>query len=278
LTILYMFYKEKQFIYRTVKPLLPLDGVIPKTQVTPSDEINTNLIAGLSEGHRLAATAYEAELASYQNRGALYSLGILPAGFILFTLVAFIQYGFTQQFLTMFPWTILYAFLFDASLAVPIIWYIRRQSLPHLREYRAWSERLQKRLTAEVTKTSPEEDNVSTFEFLTEASQEIPKWVDTIRRKGLNLDVPGQILFIFFRIEWVGLYFITLVVPIIMMWNVFIGSLVGVIGIPLSIYYIYTYYRKWKHRLEQETTQTFTTWNEKYKDLRLKIEQYLQDL
>ncbi len=271
IVILYIYLRDRQFIYRHITPLRPVDGILPDLTPNDKDEINIKLLTGLSEGYRLASEAYEAEQRSRQNYQALVLIGVLLAWLTVFPFFIFVENSSTAQLWNTIRWALLWTIAFTIFL----LWFIRRWFHPRLQQYHRWSERLRERLSLEVSGKVPKDEPTSTFETLAETSREIPAWVKSIRRKGLNLD-PGTELLIQLALGTSFLVF-TLFFLMIIFGNVFAAVLFGAAGTIVGII-SYMYYRTWKQRWKETTTQTLNKWKKQYDDLRLKMEQYLQDL
>lgn len=270
LVIICIYLRDRQFVYQHITPILKVDGIISNLIPNNKDEINIKLVTGLSEGFRLASEAYEAERGSRQNYQAIVVIGIIIIWATFFPFIVIDKENLTVQL-----WNVIQlALLLTIAFSIFLLWFIHRWFHLRINQYQQWSKRLQERLSQEVAGKVPQNEP-STFETLAETSQEIPVWIKSIQRKGLNLD-PGSELLINLSLGTFFLVFISFFI-VILLGNLFAAMLLGAVLAIVSLG-SYMYYKRWKQRWIKTTKQTLNNWKKNYDELYLKMEKYLQDM
>ncbi len=187
---LFMLYRSSAFASDRVLPrLFQLPVLDRKDEVS---ETRMLLVAGLSEGKRISAEAYEATRAKY-NAWILVMLIVSAIAFAQIN--SFVWRNMEYELSLMYR---LFFSLMVGAVASFVYWFLVARKLgPIINELKAWTSRLAVALSREVSGMLPADDEGSSFELIAESYGEMPKWL-RLRRKSGMFGKPGHWLLIFF--------------------------------------------------------------------------------
>jgi hypothetical protein len=129
-------------------------------------------------------------------------------------------------------------------------------------------------MTQAASPEAAEGKEPSAFEVLMEAANEVPRWIDVVRRGGIHGDpIAGIALLI------VVVWTFTLASSAVSFAfsDVRLAGLTGVLSLLLSIGGAF-FYRRWRRRWDAEKNEALRLWNRRVDGVRTRMEQYLRDL
>jgi len=254
---------------RRLAASLPADGEIPEE--TSVADVDALLLVGLSEGHRLAAEAYEAHRSSYWDAQVIVLVTALLAWAI--TLVVIVTSG---SWWIDRPFDLLaYATAAGASVALPAGLLVWRRYGARLREFRAWSIRLEAAWLRQAARAAPSDTEPSTFELLAEASSHVPSWVDASRRSGF-LEAPHTGFLAPVLAFWAFLLFVW-GASLLIGGSAAIGLLLLGGGVLLAAG-AHALNRQWRRAQDSAAQRLLSDWTNRYDAIRGRMERFLQDL
>jgi len=273
---LYHFLKARGFAEGQLRPQLPKGG-IPRAKVGAGD-IRDRLIDSLSEGHRLAAEAFEATQSSYEDRWLEIGFG----AFSLWSIVAVtLGVGLHDSILAHNPaYLLIIPSAITTAIFVPAVWSTRKWFKPRIRDYREWADRLRRALEKETANETTESLEPSAFELIAQAYRQVPTWLDA-RRKGSFSREPGAWMLIFTcAIIAVLLVMFAIILYSFTIWSLglLIWSLVLLIGAAALIGFCYLLYLRLRGRANEEGSRTLKDWNYRLDVMHQKMVKYLEEL
>jgi len=270
---LVIFHRVVAAVERRVAPIVR-EGRLPDT--FRPDDIRVMLLSSLGEGHRLALESYEAERDRYHD-----ALGVVVLLAMLGWFLLFLAFGFLladpdwgrrtmNAFLISLGGTLAFGIL--AGLLV------RSRFRPTILRHREWVSRLETALRRESSREPIEAGLPGTFDLLWRASEEVPRWIATQSRAGLDRD--PAIWGILFIAAWWGIQLMIFGVPLLLFpayGNPVVGAALVAAGVGLLLA-ADRLYRRWRRRRDEELTRMRDGWSRQYDALRNRMEQFLQDL
>lgn len=237
------------------------------------DDARATLLEALRHGHRLAKDAHAAERERYWNSQGAIALGGLMVWFLLFLGLglAFPDPNFVARMTSSFAASSLLSVAFTA----PILWMNRRRFVLRLARLEPWVRRLEETLARESGREVPEVGGASSFEFLAEASREVPAWIDSVRRVGLSRDVGTWGLL--FLLVWLGVEALAIYVPSVVGQSLLAGVLLGSAGLAL-LAVAYVIYRRWAQRRDAILARERAAWERRRGALEERMVRYLEEL
>ena len=239
----------------------------------PSDDIRVLLVDGLSEGHRLASEAYEAQRSSYYDTLAV--LGV--AGLAIWALVLFVLFFALPPGSPWRDWVplIWISTLVAGAATAALMWVVRRQTRPRLLASRAWAERLEVALNRETAREAPRPEEPSSVELLLDTSGQISGWLQMKRWAGLSGDQAAGwvVIIVGFTAVWV----LWLAVELLFTGQSLFGILVAAGGTGLAVA-AYLYWGRWRRKQDEVIAKTLEEWRERAQSLRSRLDRFLQDL
>jgi hypothetical protein len=272
---LYHFLKARRFAEDQLRPQLPKGGV-PRAKVGAGD-IRERLIDSLSEGHRLAAEAYEATQSRYEDRWLLLGFGAVLLWLILLVTLGVGPHSTltgNPAYLLIIPSAITLAIL------VPSVWSTRKWFKPRIDDYREWADRLRKALEKETVHETTESPESSAFELIAQAYRQVPTWLEA-RRKGSFSRESGAWMLIFtcaIAAAWMAFFGIVLYSFTTWSLGLLIWSLVLLIGAAALISLCYLLYSRLRRRANEEGSRTLKDWNYRLDVMHQKMVKYLEEL
>jgi hypothetical protein len=250
---------------------VPAGGAIP--QPPERDDVSALLVNGLAEGHRFAAEAYEAEHDSYLDTQGLAFLGALTVWVVVLILIVLgsPDPDFSQRIAAALGASVASGAAFGVGVGITV----RHRFMPRLRRYRERAEALRVAWMREVARAPAEFRGPSAFELLAESSREVPDWLDAIRRHGLSRD-PASDFLVIAGMFWT-IWFVGAAASAAVSGDFLLAGMIGLAGVGLTAGLV-KFYRRWKRRWEDQLTQELQRWTQRFDDLRVRIERYLQDL
>jgi len=236
-------------------------------------DVRAALIDSLSEGHRLAAEAYEGAQSSRED-------------WVLFTTVMGIALfaGLLVASAVMLPEDIkfperIYVILL-VSIVAPLLLVltslrlIGRRTGAKIEALRSWSNRLDAALAREVTRTAPSEGEPSSFELLADAWRQMPYWINVRRGAGVFRD-PGDWLVI---LSCGFLGFGMLIGAFVLAFTAFgYAALMALVGAAFSAA-AFLVYKRWRKRLDEEAIRLDHGWKARFDGMWTEMEKYTQDM
>jgi len=273
---LYHFLKARRFAEDQLRPQLPKGGV-PRAKVGAGD-IRDRLIDSLSEGHRLAAEAYEATQSRYEDRWLTLGSG---AVFLWMIALVTLSVGLQDSILAHNPaYLLIIPSAITIAIFVPSVWSTRKWFKPRIHDYREWADRLRKALEKETVHETTESPESSAFELIAQAYRQVPTWLEA-RRKGSFSREPGAWMLIFTcAITAVLLVMFAIILYSFTIWSLglLIWSLVLLIGAAALIGFCYLLYFRLRGRANEEGSRTLKDWNYRLDVMHQKMVKYLEEL
>lgn len=269
--ILLVFLRDRSFVVHRILPILSEDRIRGERR-RPQD-VRALLVDGLAEGHRLAEEAYETDRASYWASLMVIAFAAAITWVLLFlTLIITSTDTDPSVKVTNAVWgaTI-------PSVALPLLpgWLVRRKIRPRLMGYRNWGNRLRDALVREVKHEVPEAAEPSAFELLTDASFELPAWLEVRRRAGIGQD-PGAGSLI------LTLASMAVVTAFAAAWSVSVGSVAFSLFFALLSFGLglaaYLFHGSWNRRQKGEASRTVAEWQRRAEGIRRQMERNLENL
>ena len=268
--VLYIFVRSWEFVRFQIAPFTA-PGAMPPVPPIPT-EVQALLIASLSEGHRLASEAYEAEQSTYHDFMIMAVVcGIAAWGLIFiwaFTSSADPDFGRRigdANILSLTAGTVV---------AIIVGLAIRAGLRPRLLLLKGWADRLWGALATEVGWATRGESAPSTFELLSEASRELPRWFRSFRRGGLSRE-PGTWVVIFAVGIWAAFLFFGAASFALSAPFLAAGLALGGLLLALACYYLY---QGWRTRLDSEEERLRSDWDHRLGTARESMERFFKDL
>lgn len=268
--IVYVVLRARTFALREVEPILR-EPITPPQPSSP-EEAAAALVDGLSEAHRLAAEAAEAERSAYHDGAAVVVLASLGLWLIVLFAFFLLAPGFGPASVP--GYAALTATVIVTPLAALSIWALRRRANPRLERYREWANRLRDTLQREASRRIPEPAEPSSFEILAGASAEVPRWLEATRRAGLDTDPAIGFLVMMVALWTVGLLSAALTLARI---DATVSLLFVATGAALAVGAALLF-RRWRLRRDEEMARTQSEWNRRLTWARAEMERYLRDL
>lgn len=268
--MIYVEHKARRFARDRLSALVTAADSLPPP---PADDIRVLLVHGLSEGHRLASEAYEAQRSNLGDAVALVAV----AGLAVWAL------AFLGLFLGLpidSPWRegaslLELATVIGVGVTVVSEWAVWRHTRPRLRASRDWAERLRLALVRETSRGPPAPAEPSSVELLMGLSDQIPTWLHVRRWAGLSGDqAAGWMLFMLsfgaFSVFWIAADLAFL--------GAFLYALLAALGGAGLAFGAYVYWARWRERQEQTIGRTLDEWRQRTESLRSRLDRFLQDL
>ena len=249
------------------------DRVLPRLFGMPVPELEGGaastrmmLVAGLSEGMRVAAEAHEATRAKYH------------AWALVLVFVFLIGYGQASILLSWHTgveaWRAyrLLVGLIAGLIAAIIYWgLVSRRLGPMLKDLKVWITRLESALSREAEGVPPMDGEVSSFELVMESYGEVPKWVKARRKAGIFRRPGYWFLIFFFSLYAVGggvgaIIFVST--------NIQFGMILTAISVAFGSLASFMYLH-WRKRQNEEDRATLTDQTGRLQTLRAEMETYL---
>lgn len=269
--ILYAFRKSRRFARDMVIPLVSeAESAAP---FRPEDETLALLLSGLSEGHRLAAEAYEALRSAYADSVTLAAV----TGFLAWAVV-FVVFAMVPS-LAGFPGGLLLgmsvAVAVGMGTAAGLILLTQRKIGVQMTRCRSWSDRLRDALSREAVRAPPESAESSAIELLLEASRQIPSWLEGRRRAGLSADQAAD--WIVFVVSLAAGYAMLYGFHRLSQAGLLDGSLELLSGVGLGCV-AYGLWAHWKRKRDEALARTRTEWRRRIDALQSRLDHFLQGL
>ncbi len=268
--VLFFLMRAREFARDRIASLTSLGGQL----AAPSDptEVRALLIDGLSEGHRLASEAYEAERSRYHDSLLLAMMGGIVVWGLVF-IVAFTSSG-EAVYGRQIEISSLIAFPTGAVAMALAVLAVRRARRPRLIRLKGWADRLREALAVEVGLSARSESLPSSFELLSEASLQLPEWFVSLRRGGLSREPGTWLLITLAGMGAVSLFAAAATYALVVPRLAAGPALVGFLLVAGS----YILYRRWRTRLDSERDRALSDWNRRLGSARSSMDQFLRDL
>ncbi len=239
----------------------------------PADDIRVLLVHGLSEGHRLASDAYEAQRSALGDSVALVAV----AGLLVWVVALL---GLSVGLPPMSPWRETVPLLGLAALIGVVVtgvleWAVWRHARPRLLASRGWAERLRLALVRETSREPPAPAEPSSVELLMRLSEQIPTWLRMRRWAGLSGDqAAGWIVFL---LSFGAFWILLLAFDFAFMEAFLYALLAGLAGTAAAVG-AYVYWARWRAKQEETIRRTLDEWRQRTESLRSRLDRFLQDL
>lgn len=270
LVVVYVGHKAGRFARDRLSALVTAADNLPPP---PADDIRVLLVHSLSEGHRLASDAYEAQRSALGDSAALVAIaGLAVWAFVLLGLYVGLPPGS--------PWREAGPLLGLATLIAVVVtggleWAVWRHVRPRLLASRAWAERLRLALVRETSHEPPAPAEPSSVELLMSLSEQIPAWLRIRRWAGLSGDqAAGWVVFL---LSFGAFWIFWLAADFAFMAAFLYALLAGLGGTGLAVG-AYFYWARWRERQEETIGRTLDEWRRRTDSLRSRFDRFLQDL
>ena len=267
----FIYAKVREFAVGRVMPRITGEPVSRSS--SQEVDVRTVLIDSLSEGHRLAAEAYEGAQSSRED----WVLFTTIMGIVLFA-------GLLLASAMMLPEDIkfperMYVILL-VSIVAPLLLVLASLHLMGARTgakieaLRSWSERLDAALSREVSRTAPSEGEPSSFELLADAWRQVPYWINVRRGAGVFRD-PGD----WFVILLCGCLGFGMLVGAFVLAFTALGyaALMAFAGTAFSAA-AFLVHKRWRKRLDEEAKRLDHGWKARFDGMWTEMEKYIQDM
>lgn len=268
--VVYVEHKARRFAKDRLRALVTAADSLPPP---PADDIRVLLVHGLSEGHRLASEAYEAQRSDLGDMTAV--VAVIGLALWIFTLLLLFL-GLPPES----PWHG-WAALFGLSAAIGVggtlslEWVVWRRARARIVASRAWADRLRLALVRETSREPPAPAESSTIELLMAVSEQIPRWLRMRRWAGLSGDqAAGWIVFI---LSFLAFWVFWLAFDFAVMGAFPYALLAGLGGVGLGAG-AYVYWARWREKQEETIARTVHEWRRRTEALQSRLDQFLQDL
>lgn len=267
--VLFMLRRVRRFAREQVGPLIMTHGL---PEVDPvSIKIHKALIDSLSEGYRLSSEAYEAAKSNHEdNIIILFVLGFIVLVVTDFVLVE-INPGVSSRSL---PTLFMISIAIASAFMLLLVWSLRRRAKPRLNELKGWATRLEGALMKETSLAKPGDEEQSVFELLSDAWNQVPKWMEIRRKSGLYRE-PGTWILI---MGFAGLSFSVLVFALLMFVQNPLPSVVAGALSAGALYVVHILYSRSIKRLDEERTRVISDWNRRLGVMNSQMDKHLQEL
>ena len=235
-------------------------------------EVRALLIDGLSEGHRLASEAYEAERSRYHDLLLLAIMGGIIAWGLVFIL-AFTSSG-EPVYGRQIEVSSVIAFPAGAVAMVLAVLAVRRARRPRVIRLKGWADRLREALEMEVGLSARNESLPSSFDVLSEASRQVPEWYVSLRKGGLSRETGTWLVVTVAGVGAVSLFYMAAAYALVES-RLAAGAALGGFLLAAGSYILY---RRWRRRLDSERDRALSDWNRRLESVRSSMDQFLQDL
>ncbi len=231
------------------------------------------LVQGLSEGHRMALEAYEAEKSNYEDKTIITSI----LGLFLFVamVVLMMQVSVFDGFPETSFWPVISVCVAAAvCFVIPLIFAARHRARPRILELKSQAARLEVALARETSLTPPPDGYPSSFELVADAWQQMPRWLESKRRAGMFMD-PGTWLVIFI-LAYAGVLGIALTAVSVAQNSGPVQIATG-LGLAAS-FWIATYvlYTRWRESCVEEAARVRADWSKRLESMQTEMERFLR--
>jgi hypothetical protein len=268
---LYLLYNATVFASNRILPRL---SQLPIPTLGGGDQdTRAILIDGLSEGRRLSAEAYEAARSRYHDH-ILIMVTICLVTALLVTLLMAIYTPREVLGMEGISFSLLMGFV-AALIFVVVTWrFLESVASPLINDLQSWKDRLELALARETTSGYPlDGEPISSFELLTDASREIPKWME-IRRKAGMFRQPLQWLLIFILAYFAvmtAVYAVTMYMDHPLWSGGFaISALLG--GLAAAVYL------RWRKNTREEIESIVEEWGKRHDKLMADMEAFVRSV
>jgi hypothetical protein len=152
---------------------------------------------------------------------------------------------------------------------------LRRRFGPRLARYRTWSARLSAAFEDEMSPSDQERPTTSTFELLSEASTQVPDWIDAQRVAGVSGD-PGT-AFGILALTSICATFLTNAIIAGVRGAIETGVAYSIIAALLAALAVWIYLR-WKRREDARLGQSRAAWDARMRALRARMDRFLEEM
>lgn len=270
LVVVYVEHKARRFARDRLRAVvIGVDSLPPPS----TDDIRVLLVHCLSEGHRLASDAFEAQRSALGDAMALAAV----AGLAVWAVVLLgLFLGLPPESSWRGGATPLgVATLIGAGMTLALEWAVWRRARPRILASRRWAERLRAALVRETSRQPPAPAEPSSAELLMGLSEQIPAWLRARRWAGLSGDqAAGWVVFL---LSFVAFWILWLAIDFAFMAATPYAVLAAAGGVVLAIG-AYVYWARWRERQERTIERTMEEWRERTQRLRSRLERFLQDL
>lgn len=243
------------------------------TPSRPEEETRVLLISGLSEGHRLAAEAYESLRSAYGDWLVLAGFtGFLVWGVVFAALIAMPP---LRPFSMDLQGILAASAATGTVTAAALLALVRRRVRPQLIRSRSWSDRLHEALSRETGRIPPDIAQPSSVEILLDASSQIPSWMEARRRAGLSGNQAADWV-VFIVSVWAAWSLVFGVSELVggSLLNAFLG-LAGGLGL---VFVAFLLWARWKRQRDAAIARTREEWHRRMEALQSGFHRFLEDL
>ncbi len=239
----------------------------------PADDVRVLLVHSLSEGHRLASDAYEAQRSDLGDTMAVVAV----AGLAIWAVALIgLFFGLPPES----PWhqgagPFGLAAAIGAGVTLGLEWLVWRRARPRIVAARGWADRLRVALVRETSRQAPGPAEPSSVELLLKLSEQIPTWLRMRRWAGLSGDqAAGWVVFI---LSLVAFWVFWLAADFALAGGLLFALPAALCGIGLAVA-AYVYWARWREKQEETIKRTLAEWRRRADSLRSRFDQFLQDL
>lgn len=248
--------------------LVPSDGKLPGPSAP--DDVRAQLQDVLSETHRLAAEASQAEQETYLNSFALLAVSALFVWFLLF--LGLSSTSADPDFNRRMATAAGAAMAFTLSVGLPGGWLIRRSRRDRLVRAEQWAIRLRDALRRESIGAQPKDGAEGSLELLLRSQEEIPRWQEASRRAGMSVDPTSW--WTLFVLAYFGVDLVLWQAPAFAHFSLFLGAVLGAAGVAILVGGG-LYWLRWKRRRDEMLARNRAEVERGYERLRGEMERYL---
>ncbi|HUV60759.1 MAG TPA: hypothetical protein VMW71_01140 [Thermoplasmata archaeon] len=268
---LYLLYHATAFAYNRLLPRLS-QLTIPSLK-DGSRGTRAMLIDGLSEGRRLSAEAYEAARSRYHDHILIImTLGLITLPFVVVLMAEYTPeevFGMERQSFSLLLGLVV------ALIFVSVAWRILgSRTSPLIKELRSWKDRLELALARETASDHPPDEELSSFELMTDAIREVPKWMKIRRKAGMFRQPADWLLIFYFGIFAVMAAFVGVV-------YMYQGVLYWVFAFPISALLTVlavVVYSRWRKDTQEEIETIVGEWEKRHDKLLTDMEAYVRSV
>lgn len=270
LTVVYVERKARRFARDRLAAIVTgVDSLPPPS----TEDIRVLLVHGLSEGHRLASDAYEAQRSALGDSVALVAVTGLAVWALALVLLVF---GLPPGS----PWRegaplLGLPLAIGVGVTLGLEWAVWRRARPRILASRGWAERLRIALIREASRQPPAPAELSSVELLMELSEQIPAWLRLRRWVGLSGDqAAGWVVFL---LGFIAFWILGLAFDLAYTGAFLDGLLAGLAGAAAAVG-AYVYWARWRTKQEETIERTLDEWRRRTESLRSRLDGFLQDL
>ncbi len=268
--VIYVEHKARRFARDRLGALVAAADSLPPP---PADDIRVLLVHSLSEGHRLASDAYEAERSNLGDIMAVVAVsGLAVFALALFGLFLALPPGSPWQ---TWPGSFELAVLIGAGVTLSLEWVVWHHARKRLLASRDWAERLRLALVRETSRQAPGPAEPSSVELLMGLSEQLPAWLRMRRWAGLSGDQAAG--WVVFMLSFGAFWALWLAVSLAAAGGLLFAVVAGLSGTGLAIG-TYVYWARWRERQEETIERTLDEWKRRADSLRSRFDRFLQDL